>query len=65
MAKKLGLDRAPIEFQTFYFPHVLVVPPNIHPSITVCIVLKMLGKYLYGFFLPNTYPPITAVCIVW
>ena len=27
MAKGMGLDRAPIEFQTFYFPHVLVVPP--------------------------------------
>ena len=24
----MGLDRAPIEFQTFYFSHVLVVPPN-------------------------------------
>ena len=29
MAKEMGLDRAPIEFQTFYFSHVLVVPPNI------------------------------------
>ena len=27
MAKEMGLDRAPIEFQTFYFSHVLVVPP--------------------------------------
>ena len=25
----MELDRAPIEFQTFYFSHVLVVPPNI------------------------------------
>ena len=25
----MGLDRAPIEFQTFYFSHVLVVPPNV------------------------------------
>ena len=24
----MGLDRAPIEFQTFYFSHVLVDPPN-------------------------------------
>ena len=24
----MGLDRAPIEFQTFYFSHVLVVPPT-------------------------------------
>ena len=23
----MGLDRATIEFQTFYFPHVLGVPP--------------------------------------
>ena len=29
MAKKMGLNRAPIEFQTFYFFHVLVVPPNV------------------------------------
>ena len=28
MAKEMGLDRAPIEFQTFYFSHVLVVSPN-------------------------------------
>ena len=28
MAKEMGLDRAPIEFQTFYFSHVLLVPPN-------------------------------------
>ena len=28
MAKEMGLDRAPVEFQTFYFSHVLVVPPN-------------------------------------
>ena len=28
MAKEMGLDMAPIEFQTFYFSHVLVVPPN-------------------------------------
>ena len=27
MAKEMGLDRAPIEFQTFYFSHVLLVPP--------------------------------------
>ena len=26
----MGLDRAPIEFQTFYFSHVLVVPPNVY-----------------------------------
>ena len=24
----MGLDRAPVEFQTFYFSHVLVVPPS-------------------------------------
>ena len=30
MAKEMGLDRAPIEFQTFYFSHVLVVPPTGH-----------------------------------
>ena len=29
MAKGMGLDRAPIEFQTFYFSHVLLVPPNV------------------------------------
>ena len=29
MAKEMGLGRAPIEFQTFYFSHVLVVPPNV------------------------------------
>ena len=27
----MGLDRAPIEFQTFYFFHVWLDPPNIHP----------------------------------
>ena len=27
-ANEMGLDRAPIEFQTFYFSHVLVVPPS-------------------------------------
>ena len=25
----MGLDRACIEFQTFYFPHVYVTPPNV------------------------------------
>ena len=24
----MGLDRAPIEFQTFYFSHVWLVPPS-------------------------------------
>ena len=33
MAKEMGLDRAPIEFQTFYFSHVLVVPPIITPRV--------------------------------
>ena len=33
MAKEMGLDRAPIEFQTFYFFHVLVVPPSPHTSV--------------------------------
>ena len=28
-----GLDRAPIEFQTFYFSHVLVVPSNMYLHI--------------------------------
>ena len=28
MAKEMGLDRAPIEFQTFYFFHVWLDPPN-------------------------------------
>ena len=28
MAKEMGIDRAPIEFQFFYFSHVLLVPPN-------------------------------------
>ena len=28
----MGIDRAPIEFQTFYFSHVLV-PPSIHAYI--------------------------------
>ena len=32
MANKMGLDRAPIEFQTFYFSHVLVVPPSVDPK---------------------------------
>ena len=27
----MGLDRAPIEFQTFYFSHVCVTPPTPHP----------------------------------
>ena len=30
MAKEMGLDRAPIEFQTFYISHELLVPPNYH-----------------------------------
>ena len=25
----MGLDRAPIEFQTFYFFHVWLDPPNV------------------------------------
>ena len=28
MTKEMALDRAPIEFQTFYFSHVWLVPPN-------------------------------------
>ena len=31
MAKEMELDRAPIEFQTFYFSHVCVTPPTPHP----------------------------------
>ena len=33
----MGLDRAPIEFQTFYFFHVWLDPP----SITVCTIHRM------------------------
>ena len=29
----MGLDRAPIEFQTFYFFHVWLVPPNVYQNI--------------------------------
>ena len=37
MAKEMGLDRAPIEFQTFSFSHVLLVPLvyNIGSSVSV------------------------------
>ena len=28
----MELDRAPIEFQTFYFSHVWLVPPKSHTS---------------------------------
>ena len=28
-AKEMGLDRTPIEFQTFYFFHVWLDPPNV------------------------------------
>ena len=28
----MGLDRAPIEFQTFYFFHVWLDPPNHHTT---------------------------------
>ena len=30
MRKEMGLDRAPNEFQTFYFSHVLLVPPSVN-----------------------------------
>ena len=33
----MGLDRAPIEFQTFYFSHVLVVPPTVGSSHLVIL----------------------------
>ena len=37
MEKEMGLDRAPIEFQTFNFSHVLVVPPNgIFSDLVAC-----------------------------
>ena len=57
MAKEIGLDMAPIEFQTFYFSHVLVVPPNastsknwqpqnshsrLNPLLHVCVMFVMI-----------------------
>ena len=33
MAKEMGSDRTPIEFQTFYFSHVLVVPPTTYTHL--------------------------------
>ena len=33
----MGLDRAPIEFQTFYFSHVLVVPPIVFIGNMDCL----------------------------
>ena len=29
MAKEMGFDREPIEFQTFYFSHLYVTPPSL------------------------------------
>ena len=33
----MGLDRAPIDFQTFYFSHVLLDPPT---TYSVCKIRK-------------------------
>ena len=39
----MGLDRAPIEFQTFYFSHVWLVPPSPHRRDS--ILLNQLSEY--------------------
>ena len=44
MAKEMVLDRATIEFQTVYFPHVLVVPPNLPSSKNTCKSQKRILK---------------------
>ena len=51
MAKEMGLDRAPIDFQTFYFSHVLLVPPSVQ---AVCpgenyflIVMLIIDDHIY------------------
>ena len=42
----MGLDRAPIEFQTFYFSHVLVVPPSVH--LLLHFKASIAGSFLEG-----------------
>ena len=44
MAKELGLDRAPIEFQTFYLSHVLVIPPNANTWLLLLTKNALLEK---------------------
>ena len=44
MAKEMELDRAPIKFQTFYFFHVLVVPPIGHFLVFLKICYYYRGK---------------------
>ena len=39
----MGLDRAPIEFQPFYFSHVCVTPPNDCES-TIVKFMKMFSS---------------------
>ena len=41
MAKEMGIDRAPIEFQFFYFSHVLLVPP----TDTLCLHKSCCKQY--------------------
>ena len=45
----MGLDRAPIEFQTFYFSHVWLVPPKWKPEpqdhcAVQCFLYQMRAK---------------------
>ena len=37
----MGLDRAPIEFQTFYFSHVWLVPPNVTLLLGAIVLIGM------------------------
>ena len=61
MAKEMGLDRAPIEFQTFYFSHVLVVPPSLHIHVIVCAI----APELFLFMLENeTLLESRSICMI-
>ena len=48
----MGLDRAPIEFQTFYFSHVCVTPPSAHHQSLIYIIHIIMSK-MYHHNLAN------------
>ena len=53
----MGLDRVPIEFQTFYFSHVLLVPPSVTCYHKHCVL-----KFLLCLSFP--WPIVSTMMII-
>ena len=59
----MGLDRAPIEFQTFYFSHVWLVPPNVQLVVhdLHLVVAKTAGQPKAGRLEPCSVQAVERV----